>query len=319
MAKHCRPEELEGVWSATPTPFTDRMAIDTVSVRRMVEHQIRLEIRGLFVAGSNGEGPWLTEGQKRRLLQTVVKAVRGRIPVAVQVTDNSAARILDNARAARDDGADLAVIAPPYFLLRETPSRILDVYLEAIRNCPLPVGIYDLGRTAAVFVPDGVLRRIYREQNVVLIKDSSTDEARRDIALSARRKRPRLRLLSGYEFDCVSYLEAGYDGLLLGGGVFNGYLANQILEAVAGGDHARAEQLQKRMNRIMYAVYGGKQITCWLSGEKKLLVEMGVFRTWRNMLGYPLTARCRKAISRVLERDLEVLMPWKRSGACPRK
>ena len=154
-----------------------------------------------------------------------------------------------------------------------------------------------------------MLGEIYAERNVILVKDSSTDPKRRTIALAARRKRRGLGLLNGDEFDCVEYLKAGYDGLLLGGGIFNGYLAARIVEAVAEGDIPRAEVLQKRMTRIMLAVYGGKKFACWLSGEKKLLVEMGIFRTWQNYLAYPLTPSCDKAIARVLKRDLDVLLP----------
>ena len=65
------------------------------------------------------------------------------------------------------------------------------------------------------------------------------------------------------------------------------------------------------MNRIMWAVYGGKGIKCWLSGLKKLLVEMGIFRTWRNFLDYPLTKQCIQDIERVMEKDADVLFPWR--------
>ncbi len=173
------------------------------------------------------------------------------------------------------------------------------------------MGIYDRGRHVPVFVPEAALRRIYSEQKVILVKDSSADPARRDLALSVRARRTGLRLLSGDEFHCVGYLQAGYDGLLLGGGVFNAYMAGRIIGAVAAGDLAQAERIQKRMNRIMWAVYGGRKIRCWLAGEKLLLVKMGVFRTRNCLLEFPLTKRCIRAIDRVLLKDADVLTPWK--------
>ena len=107
----------------------------------------------------------------------------------------------------------------------------------------------------------------------------------------------------------MEYIEKGYDGLLLGGGVFNGFLASKILQAVKEGKMKEAVRLQKRMNRIMYDVYGGKRITCWLSGEKTLLVRMGIFSTWKNFPNYPLTDRCSKAIDRVLASEKDILFP----------
>ena len=303
------PDSACGVWSAAPTPLTDDMRVDVPSVKRMVEHHLRLGVQGLFLCGTNGEGPFLPDAEKQTLVRTVVKAARGRLPVAVQVSDNSAARILANAQAAADAGADVAVIAPPYFMVNAKPDKVLALYLEAIEKSPLPVGIYDRGKHSSVAVPEAVLKALYAHPKVVLAKDSSQDPARRDIALAARRKRPELRLLNGDEFDCVAYLSAGYDGLLLGGGVFNGFLAAQIVAAVRQGDIPRAERLQARMSRMMFAIYGGKHIACWLSGEKKLLVELGLFPTWRNFPDYPLTEACCKAIERVLDKDNDVLLP----------
>jgi len=300
-------KKMAGVWSACPTPFTEKMKIDQVAVRRMVEHHKRLGVTGLFLAGSSGEGPWITTQQRHCLIQTAAKWAKGKLILAAQVTDNSSARVLDNIRAAQKDGADIAIMAEPYMVEPKTPEVLLNLYREAIQESPLPMGVYDRGVNATTFIPNPVLKEIYKQKNVVLIKDSSADSKRQKIALQARNKRPSLCLLNGNEFDCISYLQAGYDGLLLGGGVFNGHLARQIMLAVADGDIAKAQRLQKQMNCIMHAVYGGRDFGCWMSGMKKLLVEMGIFRTWKNYLGFPLTKSCCKAIEKVLERDADSL------------
>jgi 4-hydroxy-tetrahydrodipicolinate synthase len=103
-------------------------------------------------------------------------------------------------------------------------------------------------------------------------------------------------LLNGDEFNCVPYVRAGYDGLLLGGAIFNGYIAARIIRAARAGALAEAERSQARMNDLMYRVYGGTKIECWLSGLKELLVQMGIFSTRKNLLGYPLTDFCRDQI-----------------------
>lgn len=301
--------DVRDVWSAAPTPFTRDGELDVPAIKRMVEHHIRLGVRGLFLGGTNGEGPWMTDGQRRLMVRSVVAAARGRLPVSVQVTDNSAARIVVNMRAAREDGADAAIIAPPFFLMNATPENVRDLYMDAIRACPLPVGIYDRGKHSAVAVPVKVLKAVMQEKKVVMLKDSSCDPERRALFLAARRKRRDLRILNGFEFDCVSYIKDGYDGVLLGGGVFNGFLAKLILDAVRKSDLTRADQLQQRMNRLMYAVYGGKKIACWLAGEKRLLMEMGIFSSWHNLLRYPLTPACERAIVRVMKTDRAYLLP----------
>jgi 4-hydroxy-tetrahydrodipicolinate synthase len=51
------------------------------------------------------------------------------------------------------------------------------------------------------------------------------------------------------------------------------------------------------MNDLMLRVYGGPKIECWMSGLKELLVQMGIFSTATQLLGYPLTEGCRRQIS----------------------
>jgi 4-hydroxy-tetrahydrodipicolinate synthase len=300
-----------GAWSATPTPFTETMAVDKSSVKRLVEHHLRLGVKGLFLCGTCGEGPWMTDQQRRSLIEAVVKYAKGRLYIAAQVTDNSAPRILDNIKMVSDCGADIAVVAPPFFMDLVTPRIVEDLYLAVIEKSKLPIGIYDRGKFSSVLVPPQVLKKIYMHPRVVLAKDSSSDPERMNIALQVRAKRKDLVLLNGNEFDCVSYIKAGYDGLLLGGGIFNGYMAGCIIEAVKAGDIEKAEKLQKRMNDMMFKVFGGEECGCWLSGEKKLMVDLGVFSTWKGYLGYPLTPGCCKAIKTVIKDNADMLTPWK--------
>ena len=297
------------VWSATPTPFTDRMNIDSVSVKRLVDHHVRLGVTGLLLCGTTGEGPWMTLAQRRKFVQTVSKYNCGRLKLALQVTDNSAARILDNIRIAKQDGADIAVIAPPFLAINKSAEHLHQIYIDAIRNSPLPIGVYDRGKNWPVFVPGNIMKKIYAEKNVIMVKDSSSDPARMRVALQVKKQHPRLNLLSGNEFDCVTYLKAGYDGLLLGGGVINGLMARKIIDAVSAGDIGRARELQAEMADLLFAVYGGKDIKCWLSGEKKMLVELGIFRTWKSYLNYPLTASCEKSIKRIAKKYRDLLLP----------
>ena len=76
MAKRKISEEsLSGAWSASPTPFTAKMEVDTVAVRKMIDHHIRLGVKGLFLSGTCGEGPWMTDAQNRVLIRAASEYV----------------------------------------------------------------------------------------------------------------------------------------------------------------------------------------------------------------------------------------------------
>jgi 4-hydroxy-tetrahydrodipicolinate synthase len=292
---------FSAVWSATPTPFDKDWNIDEAAIARLVEQHLRLGVRGLFVAGTCGEGPWLTDSQRANLLHAFKRSAGKQLPIAFQVSDNSAARIKDNMKMAADGGADYVVIAPPRFLLNATAHAQSKLYRTAVEAAPLPVILYDLGARASIVILPEVLEEIYALPQIVAVKDSSGDAARRDIALAARTVRPELRLLCGDEFACDEYLLAGYDGLMTGGAAVTGRQANAILEAVRRGDREAAGAAQARMTKLMLALYGGEQITCWLAGLKYALVRQGVFSTALNLLDYETTDEQRDAIDDALE------------------
>jgi 4-hydroxy-tetrahydrodipicolinate synthase len=287
----------ELVWSATPTPLTLEQRVDVPSVHRLVEHHVKMGVSGVMLAGTCGEGPWLSDRERETMIRTATGAAAGRLRIAAQVTDNSAARVLANIEQAAAWGVEIAVVAQPYFFLNGTADRQLAFYREIARRSVLPVGFYDRGKASPYMMPDTHLTELLAEPTIAMVKDSSQLPAHRDVFLAARQQRPGLVLLDGDEFDCVTYLQAGYDGLLLGGGIFNATLARRIIRAVRAGDAKQAAHWQARMNDLMLRVYGGPKIECWMTGLKELLVQMGIFSTHANLLDYPLTDVCRRQIT----------------------
>jgi 4-hydroxy-tetrahydrodipicolinate synthase len=262
----------------------------------MIAHHLDLGAAGVMLAGTCGEGPWIRDGDREVLARTAVEAAQGKLTIAMQVTDNSTGRVLDNMALAAAWGVEIAVVAAPAFFMNPTPARLVRHYTDIARGGALSMGLYDRGTASPYVVPESHLPELLAEPNIVLVKDSAQQATRRQAYINGRIARPGLVLFSGSEFDCVDFLQAGYDGLLLGGGIFNAALAIKIVAAVRAGEIARATELQERMNDLMYRVYGGPKIECWMTGLKELLVQLGIFSTNLNLLGYPLTDQCRAHI-----------------------
>lgn len=284
------------IWSATPTPLTADLTIDLPSVDRMIRNAVASGIHGVFLAGTCGEGPWLPDRERVRLVRAVVAEAKGKLKIAVQATDNSVPRILDNIRQAAEAGADYAIIAAPATFMNATPERVVALFAEAIGASPIPVGIYDLGRHRPVMIPEDRLTEIYLQPNVHLVKDSSGVPARRAAALEARKTKPGLQLFNGDEFRCLEYLEAGYDGFMFGGACATAAQLQRIAAAFLAGNLSEARRLDADMKKALYGIYGGEQIACWLTGLKYYMVQCGLFASTASYLGYPLTDACRTFI-----------------------
>lgn len=301
-----RFKDLSGAWSATPTPLTESLKIDTASVKRMVNHHIRLNQRGIFIGGTCGEGPFLPKKDFRKLTASVSEANSKQILVAVQVTDNSYAKVLDNIKDAKADGADIAVIAEPWFSACVKEDVMLKYYMESIEKSKLPVGIYSRGGQE---VPVEFYKKILMHPNVCMFKDSSCNNDIMKIALDTAKKRENITLMTGFELGMPPYLKAGYTGILAGGGIIIGHLTNQMIEAVKQDDWTKVEKLQKYCDKLNYVAYGGKKITSWLTGLKYTLVKMGIFKTTAGYLNFPLSDATKKKIEVMIEKEKEVLFP----------
>lgn len=308
MNKRCK--DLSGAWSASPTPLTKTLKIDIGSVKRMVKLHHRLEQKGIFLGGTCGEGPFISRDENNKLVNAVAKANKGKMIIATQVTDNSFSKVLDNISQAKDNGSDVAIVAEPWFP-GPVKGKVLwnymhRHYMEILEKSPLPIGIYSRGGPV---VPFKLYREILMHQNVCLFKDSSVNDEIKAIALGVMKKRKDFTALTGAEFMIDSYLEAGYNGALAGGGIIIGSLTSKMIEYAKQGDFAKVKKLQQHCDRINFTAYGGKKIVSWLTGLKYTLVKMGIFKTTAGYLVYPLPDAVKKRIDKMVKKERAVLLP----------
>ena len=284
------------LWSAVPTPLNNDLTVDIPAVERTIRDAIAGGIQGVFLAGTCGEGPWLQDRERSRLVKATAAAAAGKLKIAAQVSDNSVPRILDNVARMAEAGADYAIIAAPATMLNATPERVAALFIEAASASQLPVGIYDLGRHRPIVIPENRLKEIYLLPNVKLVKDSSGSPDRRAIALAARAVKPTLRLFNGDEFRCLDYLEAGYEGCMFGGAAAVAPQLNRIAALFLAGRMDEARRQESEMTQTLFGIYGGESIACWLTGLKYYMVRRGLFSSTASFLGYPLTPECQAFI-----------------------
>src|SRR5882724_5339960 len=143
------------------TPFTDGGALDRDGLPLLVERALDTGITGFTVLGIAGEAHRLTDDERRHVVETVVKEVRGRVPVAVGASASGTHIAVALARMAQDSGARALMLAPP------TGSRNLDAvlaYYHAVAAAtPLPIVLQDEPVTTQVVMPPAFIGRIVAE------------------------------------------------------------------------------------------------------------------------------------------------------------
>jgi 4-hydroxy-tetrahydrodipicolinate synthase len=294
------------VWSATPTPFLANGALDVAALERVVEQHLRLGVTGLFIAGTCGEGPLMTNPQRVELVFRTKRLAKDRLHIAAQVSDTSAARVRDNMAYMADAGADSVVIAAPWIRTFCTKEFVRRYFLEAIEAATLPVGIYIIKQPADSVLDMAMWIEVCAHPKVRFLKDSSASEEYMKALVAVKARQPDLMLETGYEFDVITAAAAGYDGGLLGTGILIGGMIRRALDALAAGDKAGAAAWQKRSNEFLWDLFR-KDISIWLGGLKYALKRLGIFSDEFMHMSYPLTDEDRARIDAALEREREFI------------
>src|SRR6266566_8107367 len=105
--------KLEGVFSVLPTPFTAGDELDLESLKRVVDLFIGAGVNGLTALGVTSEVARMNDGERVRVLETVVRHVNGRVRVVAGATADGLRTCVDYTKFAKDTGADAVMISPP--------------------------------------------------------------------------------------------------------------------------------------------------------------------------------------------------------------
>lgn len=298
------------IWSATPTPFLDNGELDQKSIERVVEQHLSLGVTGLFLAGTCGEGPFMPHDQHVELVSGMRQLAGSRLKLAMQVSDTSAARVRDNMKRAAGAGADAVVIAPPWLDRFANRDFMRRYFLEPIESAEIPVGIYVMKAAAGSPLDLTLWTELAAHPKVQLVKDSSGSAEYAAALAGVRRTRSDILLLTGNEFDTVSAIKAGYDGVLLGTGILIAGLIRKAIQAVLDGDGQAAADWQTRSNELLWDLFG-RDIHLWLGGLKYALKHLGIFQSEFMHLAYTLNADDRKRIDAALARERAWVLPNK--------
>ncbi|MGW5639055.1 dihydrodipicolinate synthase family protein [Streptomyces sp. NPDC003832] len=237
---------LTGVVPPVCTPLTPDHEVDVHSLMRLVDHLIDAGVNGLFVLGSSSEAAFLTDHQRRLVVETVARHVDGRLPVLAGVIDMTTPRVLDHVSRVTAAGADAVVATAPFYAATH-PAEIARHYRLIAAESPVPVIAYDIPSAVHTKLPAAVVLELAAEGVLAGLKDSSGDLAGfREIAAGVR-ARPGITgfsLLTGSELFVDAALALGADGAVPGLANVDphGYVRLDRLHRSGDLHRARAEQ-----------------------------------------------------------------------------
>ncbi|MFZ4635820.1 MAG: dihydrodipicolinate synthase family protein [Pirellulales bacterium] len=270
------PPRFRGIVPPLATPLLDRDTLDVGGLERLIEHVLAGGVHGLFVLGTTGEGPMLTQAVRRTVVEKTLKQVGSRVPVLVGITDTVLADSLALAAFAAEQGAAAVVAAPPYYF--PVGQEPLERWARTVAaGLPLPLVLYNMPEMVKVVLAVDTVRRLADQPGIVGIKDSGGDlEVFAGYAGVVRDVRPDWSLLIGPEEMLPEAHALGGHGGVCGGANVAPAVFVGLQAALEAGDGPRATALVQRV-RAIGRLYGvSTQPGRVVVGVKAALRDLGI-------------------------------------------
>jgi 4-hydroxy-tetrahydrodipicolinate synthase len=283
-----RQTRFTGVVPPVVTPLTADGQVDAASLERLVGFLIEGGVDGLFALGSSGETAYLTESDRTRALEVVVKAAGGQVPVIAGCIETTTGRVVERAAIARGLGAD-AVVATAPFYTRTHPAEIERHFRLIAAAAELPLLAYDIPVCVHSKLDTGMLLELAADGVLAGVKDSSGDDpAFRYLCLGAAGL-PGFSVLTGHEVVVDAMLLGGADGVVPGLGNVDPHGYRRLVDAARGGDWAAARREQDRLAELFRIVTVARDTSgtaAGLGSFKTALMLRGVIAT--NAVSAPM-------------------------------
>lgn len=129
---------LKGIFATLPTVFHDDLSVDYEGIRSTVDFAIRCGVNGLVAMDLSAEYFTLTDEERKKVVETILDQVAGRVPVIVSVTDTYIYGSCNRAKHAQSCGA-AAVIATPPFFMTQSVEKIKQFYAALDKAVSIPI------------------------------------------------------------------------------------------------------------------------------------------------------------------------------------
>jgi 4-hydroxy-tetrahydrodipicolinate synthase len=167
---------FKGSMTAIVTPFRNG-ELDLDTLKKLVNWQIKEGTTGLVPVGTTGESPTLSHEEHETVVETVVKASAGRVPVIAGAGSNNTAEAIRFMQFAESVGADAALVVTPYYN-RPTQGGLIAHYTTLHDCCDLPIFIYNIPGRSAIDMTAATMGELARLPRIIGVKDATADMAR---------------------------------------------------------------------------------------------------------------------------------------------
>lgn len=205
-------QSLIGTGVALVTPFKKDFSVDVEALTKIVNYQVDNGINYLVILGTTAENATLTQDEKELVIQTVVAANYGRLPMVLGVGGNNTQKIIEELKT-RDFSKFVAILSVSPYYNKPTQEGIYQHFKAIAEVSPIPVVLYNVpGRTGSNVLPATVIRLANDFKNIVAIKEAAGDLVQ---AMNLIQHKPKdFLVISGDDMIALPIVLAGGSGVI---------------------------------------------------------------------------------------------------------
>ena len=203
----------EGVMPAVTTKFTNTDTLDLKMFETNINAQMDAGVHGIVLGGTLGEASTLLDEEKRVLTTATVDIVNGKIPVLMNIAEQSTKKAIEAANIAEQDGAKGLMMLPP--MRYNAGNRETLEYFKAVaNNTSLPIMIYNNPIDYKIEVTLDMFEELLKCNNIQAVKESTRDIS--NVTRIKNRFGDRLKIMTGVDTVALESLIMGADGWVAG-------------------------------------------------------------------------------------------------------
>ncbi|EOQ60824.1 dihydrodipicolinate synthase [Acinetobacter calcoaceticus ANC 3811] len=287
-------QTIQGSIVAIVTPMLKDGGVDWKGLEKLVEWHIEQGTNSIVAVGTTGEASTLSMEEHTQVIKEIIRVANKCIPIIAGTGANSTREAIELTKAAKDLGADAALLVTPYYN-KPTQEGLYQHYKAIAEAVELPLILYNVpGRTGVDLANDTAVR-LAEIPNIVGIKDATGDVPRGKALIEALNGK--MAVYSGDDDTAWELMLLGADGNIS----VTANVAPKAMSEVCALAIAKDEQEAKTINNKIANLHNILFCESNPIPVKWALHEMGLIDTGIRLPLTPLAEQYREPLRNALK------------------
>lgn len=287
-------QTIQGSIVAIVTPMLKDGGVDWKGLEKLVEWHIEQGTNSIVAVGTTGEASTLSMEEHTQVIKEIIRVANKRIPIIAGTGANSTREAIELTKAAKDLGADAALLVTPYYN-KPTQEGLFQHYKAIAEAVELPLILYNVPGRTGVDLSNDTAVRLAEISNIVGIKDATGDVPRGKALIEALNSK--MAVYSGDDETAWELMLLGADGNIS----VTANVAPKAMSEVCAVAIAKDEQQAKALNNKIANLHNILFCESNPIPVKWALHEMGLIDTGIRLPLTPLAEQYREPLRNALK------------------